>query len=190
MDKSDYSSEEKKQLLTLARKTIEAELKKTHDKTEMLSGLSEKFKEIRSCFVTLHNADGSLRGCIGNIQAFEPLVDNVINNALNSAFNDYRFNQVVSLEELADLVIEISVLTPMEDVSSYEDFIVGEHGVVLLKNGRSAVFLPQVAPEQHWDRDTTLRHLSMKAGLSPDAWMEPDAQFKVFRAIVFSETEF
>ena len=154
-----------------------------------MSGCSAKLREKASCFVTLHTADGGLRGCIGAMEAYEPLVENVVHNAINSAFRDPRFMPVSSLSELEGLVVEISVLTPPEDVDGPDKFVVGEHGVIMFCAGRSAVFLPQVAPEQGWDRETTLSHLSMKAGLSPDAWRSPDARFKVFRAIVFSEKD-
>jgi AMMECR1 domain-containing protein len=71
-------------------------------------------------------------------------------------------------------------------VPSYRDIVIGKHGIVLTKNGRSAVYLPQVAPSQNWGLDETLSHLSQKAGLQEEAWKQ-GAQFKVFEAIVFGE---
>lgn len=185
MNNTDYSVEEKKLMLSIARATMEATLKKTDmpDRSE----LPEKFRETRSCFVTLHDKSGSLRGCIGNIGASEPLIDNIVHNAINSAFRDPRFSPVSSLEELAGLELEISVLTLPEKIDSIDKFVPGEHGIILASSGRSAVFLPQVAPEQGWDREETLTHLSLKAGLYPYAWKEADAKFSIFRAIVFSE---
>ena len=91
-------------------------------------------------------------------------------------------------EELPGTDIEISALTPQKPVDSYEAIEVGRHGVVLSKAGRRAVFLPQVAPEQGWDRDTMLSHLAAKAGLPQEAWRE-DAQFTVFEAEVFAEED-
>lgn len=184
---NDYSVEEKKLMLSIARSTMEATLKKTDVPSR--KELPEKFREVRSCFVTLHDKNGSLRGCIGNIGASEPLIDNIVHNAINSAFRDPRFSPVSSLAELAELELEISVLTLPEEIDSVEKFIPGEHGIILFSNGRSAVFLPQVAPEQGWDREETLTHLSLKAGLYPYAWKEAGAKFSIFRAIVFSEKE-
>lgn len=181
-----YTSEEKRQLLQLARTAIESRLK--GQALPDTGALSEKLRNIRSSFVTLHKKEGNLRGCIGNINAFEPLADNIVHNALNSAFEDPRFPPLISPDELSELNIEISILTLPEKISSIEKFEVGKHGIILSKNGRSAVFLPQVASEQGWDKETTLTHLSLKAGLSAGAWREPGTQFQVFEAIVFSES--
>ncbi|MFA6566758.1 MAG: AmmeMemoRadiSam system protein A [Victivallales bacterium] len=182
-----YSPAEKKMMLALARSSIENVLKKQPLSTP--DSLPGKLRETRSCFVTLHTKDGALRGCIGNIEAFEPLCSNIIHNASHSAFQDPRFQQIKSLEELSDIVIEISVLTPPEKIKSTDDFIIGKHGIILSKDFHNSVFLPQVAPEQGWDKETTMGHLSLKAGLDPYAWKEADAEFKVFEAIVFSEKE-
>jgi AmmeMemoRadiSam system protein A len=116
-----------------------------------------------------------------------PLATLVGTMALQSAFEDTRFNPV-TLKELPDLEIEISVLTPMKPVSGFTDIVVGRDGVLLQKGGRSAVFLPQVAPEQGWERDEMLDNLSMKAGLPAGGWRE-GARFSTFQALVFSEAE-
>ncbi len=181
-----YSDEEKKTLLTLARGTIEAKLRRKE--LPDIAGFPAKMHETGSCFVTLHTkASNALRGCIGNIEAFEPLVDNVQHNAVNAAFDDPRFPPVGAVDELEGLRVEISILTPPEKIPSYDKFIVGEHGIILRNGFKGAVFLPQVAPEQGWDRETTLTHLCWKAGLPEDAWKRKDTTFQVFRAIVFSE---
>ena len=88
---------------------------------------------------------------------------------------------------LDDLELEISVLTRPSPVAGPEEFEVGRHGVVLRARGRNAVFLPQVAPEQGWDRTTTLRHLARKVGLAADVWRTPAAELSVFEAQVFAE---
>ena len=88
--------------------------------------------------------------------------------------------------ELGELELEVSVLSPSRKVPGPEAIRVGKHGVVLSKGGRRAVFLPQVAPEQGWDRDTMLDHLAQKAGLPSDGWRS-GARFEVFTAQVFSE---
>ncbi len=182
-----YSPEDRKFMLSLARSTILGALKS--EKMQDPSKFQEKFQKTGSCFVTLHSKDGSLRGCIGNIEAFEPLGDNIMHNALNAAFGDPRFKRMRTVEELAEVVIEISVLTPPVKIASIDEFVIGKHGIILSKASRSSVFLPQVAPEQGWDTETTLVHLSLKAGLDPYAWKEPGASFKVFEAIVFSEKD-
>ena len=88
--------------------------------------------------------------------------------------------------EVGELSIEISAMTPPVAIGSWSEFVVGKHGIVLSKSGRSAVFLPQVAPEQGWTAEQTLTHLAQKAGLAPDAWRE-GAEFEVFEAQVFNE---
>ena len=181
----DYSAEEKALMLKLARDTIARII--SRQAPPNLSSLPDIFKEIRSCFVTLHDSDGNLRGCIGNIEAFEPLGDNILHNAINAAFRDPRFTPVASKDELDSLKVEISVLTPPKEIASIDEFVIGEHGIILSHGRRSSVFLPQVAPEQNWDVETTMRHLSLKAGLHSEAWRESQAKFSVFRAIVLSE---
>ena len=142
--------------------------------------------EMQSSFVTLHDSDGTLRGCIGNIEPFETLLESVPHNARNAAFHDPRFPPIASLDELLNVVIEVSVLTPPE-VSSIDDFVVGKHGIIMRKHKRGAVFLPQIPTEQEWDRDTTLAHLSIKAGHAADAWKDDDCVFRVFESSYFSE---
>jgi AmmeMemoRadiSam system protein A len=138
-------------------------------------------------FVTLKKK-GELRGCIGHMIADEPLGKLVGTMALQAAFNDRRFPPLTA-DELQDIEIEISVLTPMKQVADASDILVGRDGVLLSKNGQSAVFLPQVATEQGWSREEMLKHLCQKAGLSADCWKQK-AQFSTFQALVFSESEF
>ena len=105
----------------------------------------------------------------------------------DAAFADRRFPQLQK-EEYDQIKIEISALTAPSPVASAQAIRIGTDGMVLSKDGRSAVFLPQVAPEQGWDLETTLTHLSTKAGLAPDAWKD-GASFEVFQAEVFGEQE-
>ena len=111
----------------------------------------------------------------------------VIENAFNAGWRDHRFPQL-SAAEIPELEIEISVLTPPRKVASAKDIEIGVHGVILEKGPYSAVFLPQVAPEQGWGVEETLTHLAMKAGLPPDGWKQ-GAAFSVFSAEVFGEHE-
>jgi len=108
--------------------------------------------------------------------------------ALEAAFNDPRFPPV-QLSEVKNLEIEISVLTPMKPINKSEEIVVGRDGVLLIKGRYSAVFLPQVATEEHWSRDEMLDHLCEKAGMAAGCWRR-DASFQVFQAEVFSESQF
>ena len=137
-----------------------------------------------ACFVTLNDAAGNLRGCIGNLQAYEPLGDNLRHNALNAAFRDPRFPPLEP-EELPETHIEVSILSAPSPIAGPEEFIIGRHGIILQQSGRSAVFLPQVAPEQGWDRETTLDFLARKAGFQSNAWKSKDAAFSVFKTAIF-----
>ena len=141
------------------------------------------FGESYGVFVTLNEPDGQLRGCIGNIVPVDKLARSLWGRAQDAALNDPRFDPVTP-DELPGLKIEISVLTPMEPIGGPDDIVIGKHGVVMRKYMRSAVFLPQVAPEQGWNVEQMLTHLSMKAGLPPQAWRE-GATFSVFEAQVF-----
>ena len=181
----NYTEKQKQEILSLVRNTIRNKFDKNKNIT--IAPIADYLTEERSCFVTLHTNGGALRGCIGHIMAFEPLYDNLKRNAVNSAFQDPRFTPLKSVEELDTLKIEVSVLTPAREIPSYNDIVLGKHGIILKYGSRNAVFLPQVAPEQGWDLSTTLSHLSMKAGLSANAWELPETQFEVFEAIVFGE---
>ncbi|MBF0610594.1 MAG: AmmeMemoRadiSam system protein A [Magnetococcales bacterium] len=128
-------------------------------------------------FVTLKK-NGQLRGCIGTILPKQPLHQAVVNNALLAALRDSRFSPVEA-HELASLEVEVSVLSPLQEVAEPEAFQPGIHGVVMSKAGHQAVYLPEVAVEQGWNREQTLSHLSVKAGLSPDSW-QSGSQFFLF----------
>jgi hypothetical protein len=180
------SAADKKALLKLARGMIEHQLKtgKRAKPEDLGVAITPAMRKVMGVFVTLHE-NGDLRGCIGEIFPRRPLVEAVMEQALNAAFEDPRFSPVVAAE-LPKIHVEISALTPPAPVNSWRDIVIGKHGMVLTKNGRSAVFLPQVAPEQGWDIATTLTHLSLKAGLPSHAWKE-GAEYLVFEAIVFHE---
>ena len=138
--------------------------------------------EKRGVFVTL-TIQNRLRGCIGYIEGFKPLIEAVADNGRSAAVGDPRFDPL-QIDELANLEIEISVLTPLREVPSFESIEVGKHGVLLGKGGRRAVFLPQVATEQGWDLNTTLTQLCLKAGLGPLEWQQ-GTKFEVFEAQIF-----
>jgi AmmeMemoRadiSam system protein B/AmmeMemoRadiSam system protein A len=180
------SEQDKTNLLKLARKTIVYYLQNNNIPQPDALGISvsEPMKNTQAAFVTLKK-NKELRGCIGEILPNQSLYKSVMSNAVNAAVNDWRFRPV-KIEECNDITIEISALTTPKPVASYKDIRIGTDGVILQKGGRSAVFLPQVAPEQGWGIEETLTNLSLKAGLSGDAWKE-GAAFLVFQAEVFGE---
>lgn len=180
------TDEDKSRLLKLARGVLEDYVKNGKTATPETLGieLTPGMKRVMGAFVTL-NENGELRGCIGEIFPRRPLYKAVMDHAVNAAVHDYRFRPVTA-DELPEIEMDISALTPPRPVDSYNNIMLGKHGMVLEKNGRSAVFLPQVAPEQGWNLEQTLSHLAMKAGLPADAWKD-GASFTVFEAIVFSE---
>ncbi len=146
--------------------------------------LTDKLRVPMATFVTL-KIGGRLRGCIGSLAPAAPLYESVHDNAVNAALNDYRFRPVRP-EELAQLELQISILSPIVDIASIDEFKVGEHGIILRKGMNRAVYLPEVAVEQQWSVDQTLSSLSEKAGLSADAWRE-GATFQVFSSVVLEK---
>jgi uncharacterized protein len=175
------TDDQKRYLLETARETIEAELEHREPRYPEQPGPEEPC----GVFVTLH-IDGSLRGCIGRMTSPEPLSLTIREIARSSAFGDPRFPPL-STAEADRFDIEISVLTPMVPVHATDEIQVGTHGILIRKNGRSGVLLPQVATEQGWDRDTFLKHTCMKAGLHGDCWKDAGTEILIFSAIVFGE---
>jgi len=186
MEEFNLTKEEKLKLLDIARKTLESHLKdgKVPRFDAPLGVLAQK----RGAFVTLKK-HGQLRGCIGRIVADEPLYRVISGMAIESATGDPRFPRV-RLDELKDLEIEISVLSPFEEVNDLEEIEVGKHGLMIRKGFYSGLLLPQVPTEYGWDRDTFLEHLCHKAGLPADAYKGKGVRIEKFSAVVFSEEEF
>ncbi len=179
---------EQRQALRMARRAIEVYLETGRVPDARALGVPDApvWYRSRAVFVTLKRGR-RLRGCIGHVLPVRPLWQDIRDSAIAAAVRDPRFPPV-SREELDALRIEVSVLTRPVPVDGPEGFVPGRHGVILEVGGRRAVFLPQVAAERGWDRETTLSHLARKAGLPPDAWRRPDARFRVFEAQVFGET--
>jgi len=177
------TAEDKEELLAMARQTI-AYFLETGDFphfTVTQPGLLQG----RGAFVTLEK-HGELRGCIGHLIGDRPLYLVVQNVAVSAAVADQRFPPVTE-EELSDLEIEISVLSPLQQVESVDQVQVGLHGVIIRRGLQQAVYLPQVAPEQGWGREEMLENLCLKAGLSKEAWKKEGTRFYVFTAEVFEE---
>lgn len=178
-DSFSLSKEDKKQLKEIARKTILASLE---GYTYTPTGLSSTLKTPCGAFVTLHK-NGKLRGCIGNFGDSSPLYLTVERMAKSAAFEDPRFPRV-SLEEMKDIDIEISVLTPMKRIHSIDEFILGKHGIYIRKGYHTGTFLPQVAEEVPWTKEEFLGHCAQdKAGIGWDGWKT--AELYTYEAIVF-----
>jgi len=184
------SPDEQRFLLALARESIVSRLE--NRKPEYPKNLDEnpKLKQPCGAFVTLHLCDPcgkrSLRGCIGRMTAAAPLEETVRLMANEAAFGDPRF-PALKKEELPRCHIEISVLSPMSPCPDPRQIKVGVHGLYLIKNGRSGVFLPQVPVEQGWDLDKYLEYICIKAGLPQGSYNAPDAELYTFTAMVFGE---
>ncbi len=173
----------KKELLSLARQTLESYLvgRGTPEYTPACKELCVR----QGAFVSLHSGE-DLRGCIGQLGADEELYKVVQGCVVSSATSDFRFAQV-TLAEVSTLQIEISVLEPSHEVKSVEDIIVGSHGLLVSRGGKRGVLLPQVATEYSWDRYQFLAQTCRKAGLPADAWRDPSTSIRIFEAQVFSE---
>jgi AmmeMemoRadiSam system protein A len=183
------TEEEKRTLLRLARATLEKWLAGQHCLTEDdLQGFSitPRLRQQAGVFVTLHKA-GQLRGCIGYIEGQNTLHEDVIENAINAATRDPRFPPVTR-DELPELDIEISVMTPLEEISSPEEIEIGTHGLIIEKGFYKGLLLPQVAPEWGWDCYEFLEQTCRKAGLPRDAWKKGARVYR-FSAQVFGERE-
>jgi AmmeMemoRadiSam system protein A len=175
------STRERHALLQFARATIVARLTGVPPPPPVSLGAP---LDHAGAFVTLH-VHRELRGCIG-YPGSERRLDEVVGHcAVAAATEDPRF-PVLSAGELADLDLEISVLTPIRRVTDVSEIEVGRDGLVVQDGFRKGLLLPQVATEQRWDRDTFLSHACLKAGLRPDAWRTGAKIFK-FQAEVFGE---
>jgi AmmeMemoRadiSam system protein B/AmmeMemoRadiSam system protein A len=173
------SENSKKELLELARSSIELFIRKQ----EMIAYSPQNLELLgkRGVFVTLKKKD-TLRGCIGFIDPVAPLYQMVIQASIYASSKDPRFNPVTS-DELEE--IEISILTPMRKISDPSLVEVGKHGLFVKWKGRSGLLLPQVPVENGWSRRTFLEQACLKAGLSKDAW-KSGAELLVFEADVFN----
>lgn len=182
--RQDLNREQRAELLSLARKTIDLYL----SKGEKISYSSddELFKQHCGAFVTLYTR-GHLRGCIGIIFPIKPLYETVIDCAISAATQDHRFQPLIR-EELKETKIEISVLSIPEAVGGIDEIEIGQHGLIISQGMSKGLLLPQVATEHHWDRNTFLEQTCIKAGLPRDAWKK-GAKIEKFSALVFSEKD-
>ena len=174
------SYEEKQMLKKIAYTSIKDSL--NGKPISMFNVQSSILNQKCGAFVSLHK-QGRLRGCIGHFGEDVPLYEIVAEMARAAAFEDPRFPPV-HREELGDIDIEISVLTPMRRIQSLDDFQLHKHGIYIRKGYRSGTFLPQVADEVNWTKEEFVGHCSQdKAGLGWNGWR--DAELYVYEAIVF-----
>jgi len=180
------TEDDKQMLLRLVRQTLTEYL--GAGVKPVVAAESPALRQPRATFVTLRTrATGDLRGCRGEVIARQPLVESVQNMAIASATDDPRFVPVTA-DQVPDLRIEISALTPMKPIRPH-DVVIGRHGLMIVKGGRSGLLLPQVPVEQGWSRDEFLRGLCHKAWLPDNAWKASDAQLFGFEAEVWGEEE-
>ena len=174
------SDEDKKQLKEIAYDAIKTTLEgKAY---QIPCHLPEKLKTPCGAFVSLHK-HGRLRGCIGHFGEDMPLYKTVYRMAKAAAFEDPRFPKV-SMSELPDIDIEISVLTPMKRIHSIDEFQLGKQGIYMRKGYQAGTFLPQVADEVSWTKEEFLGHCAQdKAGIGWDGWKT--AELYTYEAIIF-----
>ncbi len=182
----NLTDEQKKRLLVLAREAITRWVRDRSTVEVPMDDLA--FREPRAVFVTLRKGN-ALRGCIGTLEPVAPLGEAVVDSAVSAATRDPRFRPV-GPDEVANLDIHISVLSPLRTVSDPREIVLGKHGIVVRRGYQSGVFLPEVPLEQGWDLETTLSILCVeKAGLPADAWKR-GAELRVFTTQSFGEEEY
>ncbi|MBY8979019.1 MAG: TIGR00296 family protein [Candidatus Lokiarchaeota archaeon] len=196
-DKEIFTTADGKELLQFARENIEYYLKNSKH-IIIPEVLKEKFKENYGAFVTLntHNVKGNpLRGCIGYIEPKFALYDVIHKVSISSATEDTRFSSV-SIDEMDNITIEISILTPPKilEVSSpneyLEKIVIGRDGLIAERGMRRGLLLPQVPidHDRNWDVETFLNHTCSKAWISSDAWKDiKGTKISSFQAIIFEE---
>lgn len=172
------------ELLRIARQSIESYV--TTGQIPSLESTIEMLKDQRGVFVTL-TEHGQLRGCIGHHESDVPLYKLVPRMAVAAACEDPRFYPLRK-EELDQVKIKVSVyLTNVYQIKNLDEFEMGVHGIILVKGGRGATYLPEVPTEAGWtSKEEEMEHLCAKAGLPPGAWRK-GAEFYVYRTQVFGE---
>jgi AmmeMemoRadiSam system protein A len=176
-----YTPEEKKMLRELAYSAIRSRC--LGEPMPEIAVESPNLMEPRAAFVCIHKGK-ELRGCIGMIEARDPLWATIKRMAVEAAFGDPRFCSLVP-EELDKIDIEISVLTPLLKIQNPSEVEIGRHGLYIRKGFYSGLLLPQVATEHGWDQKQFLEWTCNKAGLPQNAWQDPDVEIFTFSADVF-----
>jgi AmmeMemoRadiSam system protein B/AmmeMemoRadiSam system protein A len=182
----NFSKEEKQTLLNIARSTIEEYVCKQKIPDIGTEDITGNLMKPSGVFITLYKK-GKLRGCTGQFRATQPLYMVVRNMAISSSTRDYRFLPVTE-QELDQLDIEISVLSPMKKIESIDEIVLGKHGIYIVKGNFSGTFLPKVAIENGWNKEEFLGYCAKdKAGIGWDGWK--DADIFIYEAYVFGEKE-
>ncbi len=177
-------SAEKDTLIKIAKASVLAAVKERRVYPASSGGMAV-IEQDRGAFVTL-NEHGQLRGCIGYISPMKPLYQTVRDVAAAAALEDPRFRPV-ELRELGNITYDVSVLSPLRRVTDLKQIKVGEHGLVVWKDDKEGLLLPQVPVEQKWDRMTFIEQTCVKAGLPSDAWKDENTDIFMFTALVFGD---
>jgi len=143
-------------------------------------------RNLGGAFVTLHRR-GRLRGCVGQVASSESLVSTVAHCAKAAALEDPRFDPVRP-DEIGEIEIELSVLSPLERIAP-EEIQAGRHGLMVSRGCQRGVLLPQVATQFRWSGQRLLEETCVKAGFERDAWKNPEIQVQAFTAEIFSESD-
>lgn len=180
---SPLADREKQLLLELARRALTAGVEKRESIPDLPA--DEALRQPGGAFVTLHRR-GRLRGCVGQLPSKEPLVEVVAHCAKAAALEDPRFKPVRA-DEIAEIEIELSILSGLEDVTLGR-IEAGKHGLVVSRGWQRGVLLPQVATEFKWQAARFLEETCVKAGLEREAWKNPQTRIQAFTAEVFRES--
>ena len=177
------SIESQRLLLQIAREAIGAHL--SNNIPPKLQITDADLLQECGAFVTLHKA-GKLRGCIGYTVSHKPLYETVAEVAIAAATRDPRFKRV-TYEEMSEITLEVSVLTPLQRLHHSGEIKIGIHGLYIKHGGQSGLLLPQVATAYGWDHIQFLQQTCRKAHLPENAWKEPGVEIYLFSAQVFGE---
>ncbi len=184
-----FSLEEQKELIRVARESVWARVtgqpETSLGKVASTGITTPRLQQCSGAFVTLYK-NGELRGCLGYVESPRSLKETVAETGWKVAADDFRFYPVDE-DELSDLRVEISALSPLHKIRDVEEIQVGEHGIVIEAGAHRGLLLPQVAVKYHWNRLQFLEEACVKAGVSRDAWKKPTTHIFIFSAEVIEE---
>lgn len=174
-----------KRLILLSRQTLESFVRRTNRLEEQKTADSYLRTTDYGAFVSLYRGE-ELRGCVGTCFPVQPLYETVMDMTEAAASRDHRVLPICE-DELANIHIDISILSPLESVSDPLCLKVGTHGLHVAKGDKEGVLLPQVATRYGWDIETLLCQTCVKAGLAKEAWKWPETRILSFTALVIEE---